>query len=146
MKMRRFVKLVRGLIVFVLLTLTTVASVCAAEPTPTQCIRSFMIAVYGARQLSQVEQYFCKNQRDSFKIMNVSERNKKLDEFKTYYLGNAKYVGEKTTGNSAKVDVRGTGYQPSVHKNATQTETFDLVKENNYWRIEGARLSATFKL
>jgi hypothetical protein len=118
----------------------------AAEPAPTQCIKSFMIAVYNARALNQVEQYFCKNQRDSFKTMTVAERNKKLDEFKTYYLGNAKYPGEKINGNTASVEVRGMGYQPSVHKTTSQTETFELVRENSYWRIAGAKLSATFRL
>jgi hypothetical protein len=120
--------------------------VLAETPGPTQCLKSFMIAVYSAKSLSQVEQYFCKNQRDSFRGMDAAARNKKLDEFKTYYLANAVYLDEKITGNAAKVNVRGTGYQPSVHKTAAQTETFDLVRENNYWRIEGARLTATFKL
>jgi hypothetical protein len=118
----------------------------AADPSPTDCLKSFMTAVYSAKSLNQVEQYFCKNQRDSFRTMNVAARNKKLNEFKTYYLGNAKFLGEKITGTTAKVNVRGIGYQPSVHKNTSQTETFELVRENNYWRITGARLSATFKL
>ncbi len=78
--------------------------------------------------------------------MSAADRTKKLEEFKSYYLGNAKYSHEKLNGSKANVEVSGVGYQKSVHKTVSQNETFDLVKENNYWRIEGARLSASFRV
>lgn len=134
------------LLACIFIQLSQAAVSLAADPPPTQCLKSFMTAVYGAKALNQVEQYFCKAQRDSFKTMDTAQRNKKLDEFKTYYLGNAKYRDEKITGDKATVTVRGTGYQPSVKKIVSQTETFELERENKYWRITGARLSATFKL
>lgn len=130
----------------VFLGLGSGSAVLADEPSPTQCLKSFMATVYGAKQLKQVEQYMCKNQRDSYRSLDIPGRNKKLDELKLYYLGSAKYSDEKINGTNATVTVRGIGYQPSLKKNVSQSETFDLVREDKYWRIAGARLSATFKL
>lgn len=118
----------------------------AGQPTPTDCLKSFMYAIYSAKELKDVEQYFCKPMRDSFKTMTPAQRQEKLKELKNYYLANVTYGEEKVSGKTASVAARGTGYQPSVKRNTSQKERFDFVQENNYWRISGARLEGTYRL
>ncbi len=127
---------------------TTVSQLAAsgADVTPRQCFQSFIGALYGAKDLSQVEQYFCPQMRTAYKTLPGAERIAKLKELKAYYIGNYKILDEKITGTNAVVTARGAAVNPTTKKLMSQTDVFDYIREGGYWRITGAKLSGVFRL
>lgn len=118
----------------------------AADVTPGGCFQSYITALYSARDLSQVEQYYCKDLRANFKALDQNGRIAKLKELKSYYIGDYKILDQKVNGQSATVVARGRAVNSSNKKLMSQTDTFDYVKEGGYWRISGAKLTGVFRL
>lgn len=118
----------------------------AADVTPGSCFQSYITALYSARDLSQVEQYYCKDLRANFKALDQNGRIAKLKELKAYYIGDYKILDQKVNGQTADVTARGRAVNPSTKKLMSQTDTFNYVKEGGYWRISGAQLKGVFQL
>ena len=118
----------------------------AVEASPRECFQSFIGATYGAAELHQVEQYFSKELRSSYKSLAGAARGAKLKELKAYYIADYKILGEKISGQTAVVTARGRALNIAAKKVMSQTDVFNYVKEGGYWRITGAQLKGVFKL
>jgi hypothetical protein len=108
-------------------------SAVAAEASPRQCYISYLTALYYAKDLKAIAQYFPKAQRDIFKTMNAQQQQKRLDECKNQYVGHPEILSEKIEGDKAHLTAKGVVTHEGHTLNADVT--VDLIHEDGYWRL-----------
>ena len=116
----------------------------AKEVSPQDCYLSFLTAVYYAKDLAAVAQYFPKAQRDAFKKMSPQQQQQKLTEYKGHYISKPKFLSQKIDGTNAHLTL--TGAALAGDKAFMADVQVDMIKEDGYWRILTSSYSGNVQL
>ncbi len=133
-----------GISALVCFLLNSASCVYAGSVSPRDCYVNFLTALYYARDISAVSNYFTKDRQDAIRKMGPEERKSTLADFKKYYVSKPVFVAEKIAGNAARLSVKGVCLAGNKPYNATVT--VEMIKENGYWRVAASSCSGVVQI
>ncbi len=132
-------------VLVVLSGLTPVAMAKAGkDATPRECYTSYNQALYYAKDIQALVPYFTRARQQLLRSEAKAQQMGDYKSFRSWYISDPKFVGEKIDGSIAHLTIKGTavtGTQPYP-----ATLTIDMKREDNYWRVDAGNISGVVQL
>ncbi len=138
-------KLLNGAVLAVFLCLgpSTIAK-SFKEATPRDCYTSYNQALYYAKDIQALVPYFTRTRQQLLRSLDKGSQLNEYKSFRTWYISDPKFVGEKIDGTTAHLTIKGTAAAGT--KTYPATLTIDLKRENNYWRVDAGSITGVVQL
>jgi hypothetical protein len=114
------------------------------DNTPRECYLSYLNALCHAKDIKDISLFFTRARYLQLRKAPPEEQAKQLKQFKAYYISSPKFLEEKIDGSKAHLKLTGTGM--SGDKPFSASSEVNLVREDNYWRVDSATLTGTVNL
>src|SRR5438874_7708901 len=120
------------------LCLVSTTAAYAVDASPSQCYRSYLGALYYAKDLKALYPYFTRDQQQAMKQLSPADQANRLKELKEHYVGTPRFTEEKVSGDKAHLKAVGVGAAGA--KTFTAYVDVDMVHEDGYWKVSAAAM------